>query len=94
VSDMKRPDNESIKKMRRELFEGIDNGKLTIGQAARRMRKTLGMNRKTYAEQVLKITHDALQDIETGKGNPTLKTLRKVGKPFGLEVGFVRKEED
>ena len=91
---MKRPDNESIKKMRRELFEGIDNGELTIGQATRRMRKTLGMNRRVYAEQVLKISHDALQDIETGKGNPTPKTLRIVGKPFGLEVGFVRKEEE
>ena len=91
---MKRPDIENIKKMRKELFEGIDNGELTIGQAARRMRKTLGMNRKIYAEQVLKISHDALQDIETGKGNPTLKTLQKVGKPFGLEVGFVRKEKE
>ncbi len=79
--------------MREELFEGIDNGELTLGQATRRMRKTLGMNRKIYAEQILKISHDSLQDIETGKGNPTLKTLQKVGKPFGLAVGFVRKEK-
>jgi DNA-binding XRE family transcriptional regulator len=91
---MKRPDKESIKKMREELFEGIDNGNLTLGQATRRMRKTLGMNRRAYAEKVLKISHDALQDIETGKGNPTLKTLQKVGKPFGLDVGFVKKEKE
>ena len=80
--------------MRKELFEGIDNGELTIGQATRKMRKTLGMNRKIYAERILKISHDALQDIETGMGNPTLKTLQKVGKPFGLEIGFVRKEKE
>jgi DNA-binding XRE family transcriptional regulator len=91
---MKRPDKESIKKMRKELFEGIDNGELTLGQATRRMRKTLGMNRRVYAEKILKISHDALQDIETEKGNPTLKTLQKVGKPFGLDVGFVRKEKE
>lgn len=90
---MKRPDNATLKKMREELFEGIDNGELTLGQATRRMRKTLGMNRKIYAEQILKISHDSLQDVETGKGNPTLKTLQKVGKPFGLAVGFVRKEK-
>ncbi len=91
---MKRPDIENIKKMRKELFEGINNGELTLGQAARKMRKTLGMNRRIYAERILKISHDALQDIETGKGNPTLKTLQKVGKPFGLEVGFVRREKE
>lgn len=88
---MKRPDNAKIQQLRQELFEGIDNGTLSLGDATRRMRKTLGMNRRNYAENVLKISHDALQAIETGKGNPTLKTLNIVGKPFGLEIGFIRK---
>jgi len=30
------------------------------------MRKTLGMNRRVCAEEILKISHDALQDIEQG----------------------------
>ncbi len=88
---MKRPDKEKIQQLRQELFEGIDNGTLSLADATRRMRKTLGMNRRDYAEKVLKISHDALQAIETGKGNPTLKTLNIVGRPFGLEIGFVRK---
>ncbi|MEA3544297.1 MAG: helix-turn-helix transcriptional regulator [Thermodesulfobacteriota bacterium] len=89
---MKRPDKEKIQQLRQELFVGIDNGTLNLADATRRMRKTLGMNRRDYAEKVLKISHDALQDIETGKGNPTLKTLNIVGKPFGLKIGFIRKD--
>ena len=29
-------------------------------------------------------------DLENGKGNPTLETLKKVSRPFGFQVGFVR----
>jgi hypothetical protein len=35
-----------------------------------------------------------LQDVETGKGNPTLKTLKAIGAPWGLDIGFVRKKRD
>ena len=86
---MKRPDDLKIQQLRLELFDGINNGTLSIAEATRKMRKTLGMNRRDYAEKVLKISHDALQNVETEKGNPTLKTLRAIGKPFGLEVGFI-----
>ncbi|PLX92615.1 MAG: XRE family transcriptional regulator [Desulfuromonas sp.] len=88
---MKRPTPEKIQELREALFSRIDAGEISIGEATRLMRRTLGMNRKDYAEKILKISHDALQAVETGKGNPTLKTLRIIGKPFGLEVGFVRK---
>lgn len=88
---MKRPTNEKIQELREELFFRIDDGTIAISEATRLMRKTLGMNRRDYAEKILKISHDALQAVETGKGNPTLKTLQTIGKPFGLDVGFVRK---
>lgn len=89
---MKRPTNEKIQELREELFSRIDDGTISIGEATRLMRKTVGMNRRDYAEKILKISHDALQAVETGKGNPTLKTLQIIGKPFGLNVGFVRKK--
>ncbi|MDA3903821.1 MAG: helix-turn-helix transcriptional regulator [Desulfuromusa sp.] len=88
---MKRPDSQKMQQLRQELFDGIDSGNLSLGEATRKMRKSLGMTRREYAEKVLKISHDALQDVETGKGNPTLKTLQAVGKPFGLVIGFVRR---
>jgi DNA-binding phage protein len=30
-------------------------------------------------------------EIEKDRGNPTLETLEKVARPFGLKVGFVRR---
>ena len=89
---MTRPTNEKIQELREELFSRIDDGTISIGETTRLMRKTLGMNRRDYAEKILKISHDTLQAVETGKGNPTLKTLQLIGKPFDLNVGFVRKK--
>ena len=89
---MKRPSNEKVQELRKELFDRIDAGTITIADASRLMRKILGMNRKDYAKKILKISHDSLQDVETEKGNPTIKTLQAIGKPFGLEVAFVRKK--
>ena len=89
---MKRPDDHEIKRLRQELFEDIEAGRIGLAEATRKMRKMLGMNRREYAEKVLKIGFETLQAVETGQGNPTLKTLRAIGAPFGLDVGFVRKK--
>ncbi|MBW6511403.1 MAG: XRE family transcriptional regulator [Desulfuromonadaceae bacterium] len=91
---MKRPDEKEIKRLRRELFDAIEEGCITLAEATRMMRKVLGMNRRDYAEKVLKIGFETLQAVETGQGNPTLKTLRTIGAPFGLDVGFVRKRRE
>jgi DNA-binding XRE family transcriptional regulator len=88
---MKRPEDHEIKRLRQELFDDIEAGNIGLAEATRKMRRILGMNRKEYAEKVLKIGFETLQDVETGKGNPTLKTLRAIGAPWGLDIGFVRK---
>ena len=84
---MKRPENTT--ELKKELRRAIDAGELTIGQATRRMRKIVGMTQKEYAEKILKLTPRILVAIENDRGNPTLATLRKIGKPFGYDVGFV-----
>jgi len=89
---MKRPDNKEMVRLRQELFEDIDEGRVSLAEATRRMRRILGMNRRQYAEKVLKIGFETLQGVETGKGNPTLQTLRAIGEPFGLDIGFIRKK--
>jgi len=88
---MKRPEDHEINRLRQELFDDIEAGNIGLAEATRKMRRILGMNRKEYAEKVLKIGFETLQDVETGKGNPTLKTLRAIGAPWGLDIGFVRK---
>jgi len=88
---MKRLEGKELKEMRQKLFDGVEQGTLSLGEATRIMRRTVGMNRREYASRVVKVSHDALQAVETGTGNPTLKTLRAIGKPFGLDVGFEKR---
>ena len=72
------------------LFTELAAGSLTIGQATKRMRMIVGLTQIEYATKVLKIYPRVLMDIEKGRGNPTLETLEKLARPFGLTVGFVR----
>ena len=91
---MKRPPHEEVQRLRQELFDDIEAGNLSLEEVPRKMRKILGMNRREYAEKILKIGFETLQDVETGKGNPTLKSLRAIGAPWGLDIGFVRKKRE
>ena len=76
---------------KRELVESIEKNELTLGEAVRRMRKLTGMSQRAYAERIVGIAPRILAEIEIGRGNPTVATLNKIGRPFGYSVGFVRK---
>lgn len=82
---------EEIRLEKEALYADIEKGLLTLGQASRRMRKITGLTQTEYAEKILKIYPRVLMELERDRGNPTLDTLGKVGKPFGLQVGFVVK---
>tara|TARA_R110001583_G_C5542013_1_gene399515 strand:- start:72 stop:335 length:264 start_codon:yes stop_codon:yes gene_type:complete len=86
---MKPPQNST--ELKKELNRALDAGELTLGQATRQMRKIVGMTQKDYAKQVLGITPRILMAIENDKGNPTLDTLKKIAKPFGYEIGFIKR---
>ncbi|OMH33860.1 helix-turn-helix transcriptional regulator [Motiliproteus sp. MSK22-1] len=86
---MKPPQNST--ELKKELNRALDAGELTLGQATRQMRKIVGMTQKDYAKKVLNITPRILMAIENEKGNPTLDTLRKIGKPFGYDIGFIKR---
>jgi transcriptional regulator with XRE-family HTH domain len=88
---MKRPSQEEARRMKEALYEGIESGSVDMREASRRMRQILGLSQAAYATKVLKISPRVLIDFERGVGNPTLETLQKIGSPFGLEVGFVRR---
>jgi len=83
---------EDIRREKEALYADIGEGLLTLGQASRRMRKITGLTQTEYAEKILKIYPRVLMDLERDRGNPTLDTLKKVAKPFGLQVGFVVKQ--
>ncbi|KJS00565.1 MAG: XRE family transcriptional regulator [Desulfobulbaceae bacterium BRH_c16a] len=82
---------EDIRREKEALYADIEAGRLTLGQATRRMRKIVGLTQLEYAGKVLKIYPRVLMEIEKDRGNPTLETLKKIARPFGLKVGFVRR---
>ena len=84
---------EEIRNQKIVLYDKLSTGELTIGQTTRMMRKIAGLTQKEYAEKVLGIFPRVLMDLEKDKGNPTLETLEKVAKPFGLKIGFVYNNE-
>ena len=58
------------------------------GQQLRRAREALGLS----LEQVAEAQHlrpSVIQDIEQGRGNPTLGTVAKLLAPFGLKLAVV-----
>lgn len=71
--------------------EGIADGSLELGAAIRRLRVgAAGMQQEPFA-RMCKISVRTLIQIEQGVGNPTLKSLNAVLKPFGLQMGVVNR---
>lgn len=85
---MKRP-TDSVA-ARRELYEALRLGALDLRQASKRMRRVVGLSQTDYAK-LIGIAPRVLIDFERGAGNPTLQSLERIGKPFGLEVVFLHR---
>lgn len=73
------------------LYEDLDAGRLTsLADTVRRMRQVTGMTQADFAEKVAGVSKLTIAQIERGEGNPTVETLERVGRAFGLRLGFVR----
>ncbi len=66
----------------------MSSGELSAGQAIAAMRKISRLTQPEFAAH-RGISVQALRQIETGTGNPTLATLNKISGIFGLQVCFV-----
>jgi len=86
---MKRPANTITARL--EVYEALSRGELTLGQAVRRLRKVIGKTQEEYAA-IINVAPRVLKDLERGVGNPTLESLRRIGRPFGLEVVYLHKK--
>ncbi len=84
-------DKEHLRQRRAELYDAIAKGELTLQHAVKEMRN---ISRLTQAEFATHrgVSTKTIKEIESGKGNPTVQTLNRIGQFFGLEVAFVRSE--
>ena len=89
---MKRYSDQEMTAMKEKLYSDLAAGTIGIRDATRHMRKIIGMTQAEYAKNVVKISPRILSDFERGVGNPTLDTLERIGRPFGLKVSFLPPE--
>ncbi|WP_191489096.1 helix-turn-helix domain-containing protein [Pseudomonas sp. FEN] len=75
-----------IQTIQDELAQGV----IGIGAAVRRLRVEVTGLHQTQFARMCRISVRTLVHIEHEEGNPTLKSLNSVFKPFGLQMGVVR----
>ncbi len=86
---MKNLDIEERGRLIREIHEALNQGSLTLGQAVSRLRQEVtGLSQAKFAK-LCKLSERSLLQLEQDAGNPTIKSLNKVMRPFGLTVGIV-----
>ena len=90
---MRKRTREEMNKLRVQFYQDIWENKLTLPETVRRMRRVIGMSQPEYA-RLVGVAPRVVIDFERGVGNPTLKTLQKFGKPFGLEVHLSRRKDE
>lgn len=73
------------------VLEGIADGSLELGAAVKRLRVEVAKLQQTQFARMCKISVRTLIQIEQGEGNPTLNSLNAVFRPFGLQMGLMRR---
>ncbi|TLX54002.1 transcriptional regulator [Stutzerimonas nosocomialis] len=72
----------------RAICQDVAEGRLDMPEAIRQLRvEVTGLNQATFA-RMCKISMRALNHLEHGDGNPTLKTLQSVFKVFGMRISL------
>lgn len=59
-----------------------------LPEAVADVRRGFGMTQEEF-DKMLSITRRQVAEIEAGTGNPTMKTLEKIGRLFGFRIGLV-----
>ncbi|NIF72976.1 helix-turn-helix transcriptional regulator [Burkholderia sp. Ap-962] len=83
---------EALRELRSTLPERLARERPDIASAARWIREAIGLNQEEFAELV-GLSKPLVARLERGEANPTLDTLNAIGKPFGLRIAFVPRQE-
>ena len=71
------------------LRRALHTGALGLADACRYMRACEGLTQAQFAARV-GVAAKVIKEIEGGRGNPTLQSLKRVASSMGLDVVFVR----
>ena len=78
--------------LRRLLYDRASRGDVGLVEAVRLMRKIAGKTQAEYAKMV-GVSPRVLIDFERGVGNPTVRSLERMLRPFAMEL-TVRRRTD
>jgi len=88
MSKRKTIDKTQARERRNQLLASAAAAELSVTEGVREMRAISGMTQEEFAQH-REVSARVIKALELGKGNPTVTTLNRIGKFFGLEVGFV-----
>lgn len=87
----KLPRTESDILFRREFMMSLPTAPADLSVLVKTLRKISLLTQEEFSCHV-GIGINVLKAIESGRGNPTIETLNKIGKPFGLGVSLARRK--
>lgn len=79
---------DEVEALREKLTQLVPRQNADIPEILRTMRLIVRKSQREYAA-LCGVAPRVLADIERGKGNPSLESIRKLLRPFGLAVGVV-----
>lgn len=88
MSKRKPLDKAQARERRNRLLDSAAAAQLSLTEGVREMRAVAGMTQEEFARH-RGVSARAIKAIELGQGNPTVATLNRIGRFFGLEVAFV-----
>ena len=88
MSRKKPIDKTQIRERRNRMLESAAAARLSLTEGVREMRAISGMTQEDFARH-RGVSSRVIKAIELGQGNPTMATLNRIGRFFGLEVAFV-----
>ena len=80
---------EVLRAERIQFYEDVEAGRLSLRDAAKKMRSLSGLTQIEFAQH-RGVSLKAIKEIESGAGNPTIKTLNQIAAIFALEVAYRR----
>lgn len=84
----KPPSREALLEVRHALLRAAAEGELAWAEGVRAMRRCFAMTQAEFGRS-FGLTTRQVSQLETGAANPTVATLERLARPFGLTVGLI-----
>ncbi len=84
---------EQVQAQRDALDARLRSGSLDVATAIRSMRGIMQLSQTEFGRR-FGLSQRQISALETGVANPTAELLDRVGRAFGMRVGFVRRSAD